>query len=106
HGKRILASGEHLVAVDLDRRGRPVGGIDEAAVRVHVNGAGSLPATDVAGLGQRLLAEDRRRRKLAIGDREHVELALALERYVDPGLARVEVEMARPEAVPAVRRHR
>ena len=45
-------------------------------------------------------------RQRVTGNREHVELVLALERDVDPGLCRVEIEMARPEAVAAVRRDR
>src|SRR5437763_1430712 len=80
--------------------------INKAAARVDVNRASGLPPTNVAGLGQRFIAEDRRRRKPAIGNREHVEFVLALERNIDPRLGRVEVEMPRSEAVPAVWRYR
>ena len=72
NGKRVLAAREDGFAVDLDCRGRAIDGIDKAAVRVHVNRAGDLPPTDGAGLGQGLLAKDRRCRKPAIGNSEHV----------------------------------
>ena len=37
---------------------------------------------------------------------EHVEPVLPLQRDIDPGLCRVEIEMARPEPVAAIRRDR
>ena len=60
-----------------------------------------LPAADIAGLGERLLAIRRLGREGVAGNPEHVELVLALERDIDPGLGGMKIEVARPKTVAA-----
>ena len=50
-------------SVEIEEAGVAVGKIDQAAIRMHVNGAGTLAWPHVAGIGERLLHEHRRRRE-------------------------------------------
>src|SRR4051794_314218 len=73
---------------------------------MDVNGAGDLPAADVARRGQGAFAKGRRREQRIARKLEHIEAVLPLPRNVDPGSGRVEIEMTRPKAVAATRRNR
>ena len=57
------------------------------------------------GPRQGLLPEARHWRQGIAVEREQVQLVLALERHVDPWLARVKIEVPRSKAVAAIRRH-
>jgi hypothetical protein len=43
HGDAVLAASEHLFTLELDCRCGAIGEIDEAAVGMHMDGAGTLP---------------------------------------------------------------
>ena len=73
---------------------------------MHLYGADRLPAANVVRLGQRALLVNRRRQQRRVVEGEHVEPVLPLQRHVDPGLGRVEIEVPRAEAIAAVRRDR
>src|SRR5262249_69400 len=107
HRDVVLAAVEHLLALELDLALVAIGDVDEAAVGMHVDRAGALRGLDVDRVGQRLLDEQRlmARRAGAI-ELVDVKLVLPLDRDVDPWLARMEVEMARPETEPVARRDR
>ena len=68
---------------------------------MHLDRADRLPAADIVGLGERALLVTGAAEQLVAVEREHVEPVLPLERHIDPGLGRVEVEMPRPEAIAA-----
>ena len=78
----------------------------EAAVRVHVDGAGRLPRSDVLRLGERFRAECDLRIDPAAFHLVRVHLVLRLDRDVHPRLRRMEIEMPRAEVPAAVRRDR
>src|SRR5205085_11743105 len=109
-GRRVDREHRQIVlAADKDaglvRRGGAVGDIGKTAAGMQLYGAGGLPAADVAGLGQRVLLVQRRRQQYPVVKLEHVEPVLPFEGDIDPWPGRVEIEMPRPEAVAAVRRH-
>src|SRR5262249_14192288 len=106
HRDAVVAAVEHPPAVELElapvSAGDParapvaVGEVAAAAVGVAVDRAGALPRLDARGLGERALHEPRCKRPVA-PEPVDVKLVLPLDRDVDPGLARVEIEMARAE---------
>src|SRR6266542_1793115 len=102
-GQRVLAA--HKCAARVGRGGA-VRDIGKTAAGMQLYRAGDLSAADVAGLAQGALAEQRLRRQGAVVEGEHVEPVLPFERDIDPGFARVEIEVARPEAVTAIWRYR
>ena len=104
--ERVFAAGKDALRPLPDRARGAVRDIDKAAVRMDMDRAGGLAPADVAGLGQGALAEQRRRRKPAAVDREHVEPVLPLQRHIDPWLCRMKIEMARAKPIAAARRHR
>src|SRR5215813_9654556 len=83
----VLAAVEDLLAFEIDLALVAVGEIDEAAVRMHVDGARALRRFDIGGVGQGILDEDRVAAEGAI--RLHlvgIELVLPLDRDMNPRL--------------------
>src|SRR5262249_56648860 len=66
---------------------------------------GALRRLDARGSGEGALHEQRRERAVVL-EPVDMQLVLPLDRDVDPGLARVEIEMARAEAEPVAGRDR
>src|SRR5262245_17928782 len=107
HRDIVLAAVEHLLALELDLALVAVDEIDEAAVGMDVDRAGALRRLDVDGIGERLLDERRVAAERAVRRQPvDIELVLPLDRDEHPRLARVEIEMPRPEAEPAAGRDR
>src|SRR5262249_21121613 len=76
----ILAASRHFLAVNCHSRGLAVRLIEEAAVRVHVDGAGVLPRPCFARIDQRILREYRIARQPGCGMTPiDIELALTFE---------------------------
>src|SRR5207244_11520243 len=95
-----------LVALESGRGVGPSGHMDRSSVRVHMNRSSELAGPDIARFGQSILAEDWLRIEAVVLQLEDIELVLALERDVHPGLRRMKVEMSRSEAVAAPRSDR
>src|SRR5262245_65204734 len=103
----VFAAVEDLLAFEIDLALVAVGEIDEAAVRMHVDGARALRRFDVGGVGQGVLDEDRVAAEGAVRLRlVGIELVLPLDRDIDPRLGRVEIEMPRSEAESSPGRNR
>src|SRR5262245_64375335 len=101
HRDVVLAAVEHLLALELDLALVAVGEIDETAVGMDVDRAGALRRLDADGIGQRLLDEQRIAAERAVRRQPvDVELVLPFDRDEHPRLARMEVEMPRPETEP------
>jgi len=103
HRQIVLAADKHAGLVG---RGGAVRDIGKPPAWMQLDRADRLPAADVAGLGERVLLEHRLPEQRAGLELEHVEPVLPLERNVDPGLRRMEIEVARPKTVAAIWRDR
>src|SRR6266436_12981 len=99
YGDVVLATDVNLLALEIGHGVGPIGHIDISSVRVHMNCSSELAGPDIARFGQSILAEDWLRIEAVVLQLEDIELVLALERDVHPGLRRMKVEMSWPEAV-------
>src|SRR5262245_53981546 len=103
----VLAAIEDLSAFEVHLVLIAVGEVDEAAVRMDVDCSRALTRFDIGGVGHGRLHEPRTAAQHAVGLKVvGVELVLPLDRDIDPRLARMKIEMARPEAQAARGCHR
>src|SRR5262245_18427267 len=103
----VLAAIEDLSAFEVHLVLIAVGEVDEAAVRMDVDCSRALTRFDIGGVGQALLHEQRTAAQHAVGLKlVGIEVVLPLDRDIDPRLARMKIEMARPEAQAARGCHR
>src|SRR3954453_8838270 len=103
HRERVLPADKNAALVG---RGGAVCDIGKPPARMQLDRADRLPAADIAGLGECVLLEHRRADQPAVVKLEQVEPVLPFQRYIGPGLRRMEIEVARPKAIAAIRRDR
>ena len=105
-GEGIFAAGEDPRPSISVVRGA-VGDIDEAAVRMDMHGADRLSPADIIRLGDRVSFRNIGAASSVPSSKANMSSRFcALQRHIDPGLGRVEIEVARPEAVAAIGRDR
>src|SRR6185437_3545173 len=105
YGDVVLAALEDLAAADVHGAGVAVGLVDEAAIGMDMDGARHLCVAGVGAVGERIPDEQRiTRQRAVVVEPIDIKLALPLDGNEHQWLARMEVEMARPEAEPAAGR--
>src|SRR5271168_34970 len=103
YGDVVFPSEVNLLTLEIGHRVGSIGDIDIPPIRVHMHRSRELSGPEIARLGQSVLAENGLRIEAVVLQPEDVDLVLALERDVDPGLRRMKIEMSRSEAVTASR---
>src|SRR5262249_62125056 len=85
----VLATAEDALAVELHRGIGPIGDVDGATVRMHVDAPGGLRKIDGVGADGGARVVGRLRSQTVALEAGHVQLVLGFHRDVNPPLGRV-----------------